>query len=82
MRLKLLLPTASALTLLWSAEALAGPIVVACGSGQRAVVRDTYVRGEAVTRVACVGDGERRFATYQRPYYETRYRARRPTSAR
>jgi hypothetical protein len=78
MRLKLLLPTVSALTLLWSAEALAGPIVVACGSGQRAVVRDSFVRGEPVTRVACVGDGARRFASYQRPYFETRYRARRP----
>jgi hypothetical protein len=78
MRLKLLLPTASAVTLLWSAQAFAGPVVVACGSGQRAVIRDTFVRGESVTRVACVSDNARRFATYQTPYEETRYRARRP----
>ena len=78
MRLKLLLPTVSAVTLLWSAPVLAGPVVVTCGSGQRALVRDAFVRGEAVTRVACVNDRVYRPARYGTPYYETRYRARRP----
>jgi hypothetical protein len=78
MRLKLMLPTVGAVTLLWSAPALAGPVVVACGSGQRAVVRDSFVRGESVTRVACVSDRRHRRATYRTPYYDTRYRARRP----
>jgi len=78
MRLKLMLPTAAAMTWLWSAQALAAPVVVACGPGQRAVVRDTFVRGEAVTSVACVGNRSYRQAIDRTPYYETRYRARRP----
>src|SRR6185503_12317996 len=78
MRLRLMLPTVSAVTVLWSAQAFAGPVVVTCGSGQRAVVRDAFVRGETVTRVACLsGRSDRRVAS-RTPYYETRYRARRP----
>jgi hypothetical protein len=78
MRLKLLLPTATAVTLLWSAQAIAGPVVVACGSGQRAIVRDSFVRGETVTRVACVSARGNRPVRYGTYYDDTRYRARRP----
>ncbi len=78
MRLKVLLPTVSAVTLLWSAPVLAGPVVVTCGSGQRALVRDAFVRGQAITRVACIDDRARRPARFGTSYYEMRYRARRP----
>jgi len=78
MRLRLMMPTVSAVTLLLSAQASAGPIVVTCGSGQRTVVRDAFVRGEPVTKVACISGRSDRQGTYRPPYYETRYRARRP----
>ncbi|HKB09704.1 MAG TPA: hypothetical protein VKD69_03580 [Vicinamibacterales bacterium] len=75
MRLKMMLPTVALLTGLAGSPAFAGPVVVACAPGQRTIVRDSYVRGEPVTRVACV-----RGAAY-RPVYRTedvRYRVRRP----
>jgi hypothetical protein len=76
MRMKVMLPTVVMLTCLAGTQAIAGPVVVACGPGQHTIVRDAFVRGEAVTRVACVSD-----AAY-RPVYQTgevgRYRARRP----
>jgi len=55
MRPKLLLPAATLLTLFTVSQAAASPVVVACGPGQRAVIRHTYAAGEPVTRVACVG---------------------------
>jgi hypothetical protein len=72
MRMRVILPTVGLLTMLLGGHALAGPVVVACGPGQHAIVRDTFVRGEPVTRVSCV---EREFSatTYREPY-STRYR--------
>src|SRR5262249_37566689 len=54
----------------------ADPVVVSCGAGQRTVVRNTYLRGEPVTRVACVGDVYRESVPSR--YYEGRYDYRRP----
>jgi len=76
MRKRLILPAVAALSLFMGGQALAAPVVVACGPGQRAVVRDTFVRGHDVTRVECV-----RGAVYRPGYrtrYVTRYRVRRP----
>src|SRR5262249_6580587 len=69
MRPKLWLATASLVTGLSCSQAFASPVIVACGPGQHTVVRETYVRGERVTRVACTGTVRS---------YETRYRYRRP----
>jgi hypothetical protein len=55
MRFKMMLPTAAILTCLCGHQALAAPVVVACGPGQHTIVRDTFVRGEPVTKVQCVG---------------------------
>ncbi len=75
MRLKLLASTATLLTLLSGTQVLASPVVVACGPGQHTVVRNTYLRGKPVTRVACVGNAYR--AAPAR-YYEGRSVYRRP----
>src|SRR5258708_35626534 len=75
MRLKLLAPTATLLTLLSGAQVFASPVIVACGPGQHTVIRNSYLRGEPVTRVACTGDPYR--ATTAR-YYERRYGYHRP----
>ncbi len=76
MRTKAMLPTVAMLTCLCGTQAFAGPVVVACGPRQHTIVRDSFIRGEAVTRVSCVSD-----AVYS-PVYQTdefgRYRARRP----
>jgi hypothetical protein len=76
MRLRLMLPTAGVLTLLCGVQAFAAPIVVTCRPGERAIVRDGFVRGEAVTRVACARSGVYRPAVYRTPY-EARRRATR-----
>lgn len=62
MRFRTMLPTSGVLTIVLtlvltsvgSTQAFAAPVVVACGPRQHAVVHDTFVRGQAVTRVACV----------------------------
>jgi hypothetical protein len=72
MRLRLMLPTAI-LMLLVGTHAFAGPVVVACAPGQRAIVRDTVVRGQAVTRVECASASTYRQAAY-RTQYVRRYR--------
>jgi len=77
MRLRIILPMAGVVTMLSGAQVIAGPVVVACGPGQHAIVRDTLVRGEDVTRVECVGSTVYRPTRYE-TQYETRYRARRP----
>jgi hypothetical protein len=77
MRLRMMLPMASVLTLLSGVQAFANPVVVTCRPGEHAIVRDGFVRGEAVTRVGCVANGGYRAATY-RTQYGTRYRATRP----
>jgi len=63
---------AGIVTLTCGSQAFAGPTVVSCGSGQRAIVRNAFVRGETVTRVDCVG------SAYRAPTYRTaRYRSER-----
>jgi hypothetical protein len=67
---------AGILTLSCGTQAFAAPLIVACGSGQHTVVRETFVRGQAATRVDCVRDGAYRSVAY-RPSNLTRYRAER-----
>ena len=55
MRPKMVLPTIGVLTLLFGTPVFAAPTVVACGPGQRAVVREDFQRGAPVTRVECAG---------------------------
>ncbi len=55
MRTKLILSSAAILICVYSNQALAAPVVVACGPGQHTIVRDTFVRGEPITKVECVG---------------------------
>lgn len=71
MRSKLLFPTAALLTVLSGSQVFASPVVVACGRGQHSIVRNTYLRGEPVTRVSCIGN--RYEATRPGRYYERRY---------
>jgi len=66
---------ASIVTLTCGSQAFAGPTVVTCGSGQRAIVRDAFVRGETVTRVDCVSSGYRT-AAYRTARYRTERRHR------
>ena len=75
MKLKLMLPTAAILTGLSGSQALAAaPIVVACGPSQHTIVRNTFVRGQAVTQVECVRGGAYRPTVY-RTHDTGRYRA-------
>ena len=68
MRFKLMMPAAAMLICVFGSEALAaGPVVVTCGPGQHTVVRDTFVRGRAVTHVECV-----RGSVYRPAVYRTR----------
>ena len=55
MRITTLPAAAAILTLLSSSPVLAGPTVVNCAPGQRAVVQHERLRGEPVTTVTCVG---------------------------
>jgi hypothetical protein len=77
MKLKLILPTAAVLIGAFGGQAVAAaPIVVACGPSQHTVVRDTFVRGEAVTQVECVrGSADR--STLYRTHDGRRYVAQR-----
>jgi hypothetical protein len=59
-----MLPAAALVASLSGASAFADPIVVSCGAGQRAVVRQTFVRGEPTTSVTCAGGAEYRTARY------------------
>ena len=76
MRKRMTWLAAGIVTLTCGSQAFAGPTVVTCGSGQRAIVRSAFVRGETVTRVACVGSGYRT-ATYRtaRDRSEQRHRS-------
>src|SRR5262249_33093954 len=62
MRTRMMVPTAALLAVLSVAPAFSAPVVVACGPGQHAIVRDGFVRGDKVTRVECVGTTRGRFA--------------------
>jgi hypothetical protein len=68
MRIKTLSTAAVVMTLLSTGPALAGPLVVNCGPGQRAVVQNERVGGEDVTRVACVGTASRSWSRDDAPY--------------
>lgn len=74
MRTTLIAASAAILIGMGSSEALAAPMVVACGRGQHAIVREAFVRGEPVTRVACVG-GANRSLVYRT--HDVRYRVAR-----
>jgi hypothetical protein len=76
MRVQLTWLTAGILTLTCGAQVFAAPVVVACGPGQRAVVRNTFVRGDAFTRVECVRGSAYRSVVYRESRVR-RYRAER-----
>jgi hypothetical protein len=59
---------------LFSSPALAAPVVVRCGPGQHAIVRDGFARDRQVTSVACVGGGGYRDSVYRTRDY-ARHRA-------
>jgi len=65
MRFRLIAPAAGVLSLLLTTQAFAEPVVVACGHGQRAVIRESFVRGEPVTSVHCAGSRTYRAVSYQ-----------------
>lgn len=75
MRPHMLLSAATLLTLLSGSSALAAPVIVTCGPGQHSVIHDTYLRGEPVTRVTCVGNA---YQTVPAGYDEGRYFYHRP----
>ncbi|HEV3142090.1 MAG TPA: hypothetical protein VGY57_16300 [Vicinamibacterales bacterium] len=62
--MRIMLPAAALIASLSGATAFAEPIVVSCGAGQRAIVHDTFVRGERVTNVSCTGAPTYRAARY------------------
>src|SRR5438067_2544326 len=64
MRMRILLPAAALVASLSGATAFAEPVVVSCGAGQRAIVHNTFVRGERVTSVTCSGAPTYRVARY------------------
>jgi len=68
MRFRLIAPAAGVLSVLLTTQAFGAPVVVACGRGQHAVIRESYSRGEPVTRVHCVYNG-----AYREVPYRTRY---------
>ncbi len=73
MRFQWMLPTATILLCAFGSEAsAAAPVVVACGPGQHTIVRDAFVRGQAVTQVECVRDGAYGRTVYRT--HEVRYR--------
>jgi len=61
----MLLATTALVTALSGAQAFADPVIVSCGSGRHAIVRDAFVRGERVTRVECAGASTSRATRYQ-----------------
>lgn len=68
-----MLPTAAVLTLLSTSTVVASPMTLTCARGQRAIVREVYVRGAPVTSAECVNT-----TPYREVYYPVRYRAHRP----
>jgi len=72
-----MLPAAGGLTVLFGAPAFAAPVVVTCGPGHRAIVRDAFVHGAPMTSVECVGGAYRSAAAYRAPWV-SQYRVRRP----
>jgi hypothetical protein len=64
------LPTIGVLTMLCGTPVLAAPVVVACGPGQHAIVREDLLRGAPVTRVECANGARsvraERYATSER----------------
>jgi hypothetical protein len=77
MKFRHMLPTAAVLTVLSTSQAFAGPMTLTCAPGQRAIVRETLVRGAPVTSGECVNTRASRAAFYTAPQ-PTRYHAARP----
>jgi hypothetical protein len=73
MRFRHMLPTTAVLTMLSASSALANPLTLTCAPGQRAVVRETLVRGAPVTSAECVNTR----AVLTSGYRATRYRTSR-----
>lgn len=73
MNFRHMLPTAAVMTMLSVTPALAGPLTLTCAPGQRALVRETFVRGAPVTSAQCMNTPVSR-ATLVR----ARYRIARP----
>ena len=71
MRPKLLFTTAALLTLLSGSQLFASPVVVACGPGQHFITRNSYLRGEPITRVS--GVWNRYYVTRPVRYYQRGY---------
>src|SRR5713101_9895184 len=67
MRIGMMLPAAALVASLSGASAFAEPVVVSCGEGHRAIVHDTFVRGERVTNVSCAPT-YRAARYYRRPH--------------
>src|SRR5260370_42468293 len=67
MRMRALMPAAALIASLSGASAFAEPVVVSCGAGHRAIVHDTFVRGERVTNVSCAPT-YRAARYYRRPH--------------
>jgi hypothetical protein len=70
MRARVALPTIGVLTMLCGTPVFAAPVVVACGPGQHAIVREDFLRGAPVTRVECASGARsvrsERYATSER----------------
>jgi hypothetical protein len=73
MRFRQLLPTAGVLTILSTSQAFATPMILTCAVGQRAIVRETLVRGTPITTGQCVNVSASPLVPYG-----TRYRVSRP----
>jgi len=64
MRWRMIVPAAM-LAICCGTQAFAKDVVVACGPGQHAIVRDSFARGEAVTHVQCASDRAYRTVAYR-----------------
>ena len=73
MNFRHVVPAAAMIAVLSASPTLAGPLTLRCAPGQRAIVRESFARGEPVTTAECVNTAVSR-ATYER----TRYRYARP----
>jgi hypothetical protein len=71
MRIRHMLSTFGVLTML-STQAFAGPLTLTCAPGQRAIVRDTFVRGAPVTSAECVNTAASRAALHPVRYRHAR----------
>jgi hypothetical protein len=68
MNLRHMLPASAVITLLSVSPAVAGPVTLTCAPGQRAIVRESLVRGAPVTSAQCVNARASR-VVYERARY-------------